>query len=550
MRRSLLLTLTAAVAACALLPAAATARPLYTNLYSDAKIASFAIDGGGGATPLAGSPLAVGGYVQAISISPDGRFLVAQFPFPTDDFLKVYAIDGSGGLAQVGGPVPTSSSSPIVFAPDGKHLYAPAGAGGIESFSFNEGGISSIGTVDTTMLGDLAITPDNRFLFAPDYNSPSIDRFAIQADGSLVDLGPAPLLEAGGDTVRITPDGRFLIVLGGTGLNDHTTSYAIGPDGSLAQVGSPITNTGAITERSPITPDGRFTFIANGNEDSISTVAIGADGSLSSPVPDVPSIVGSPGEGAVTADGRFYLVQNRNGDFIQPFAIGANGTLTAIGAPVATGGTSDGSTPMMQPAPAPTAALKVTARGPGEQSRFDAGASTTPTVGAAIVRYDWDFGDGTQLSSTTPTVLHRYKQAGVFDAKVTAVDGEGCPSRRVFDGMVTLCSGPLSTAGTASVDTPPAITKLKLSKRRFSPGRKIKIKFRLSEKSRVTFTVKKGRKTVGTFRANGRRGNNSVKFNGRIKRKSLKSGRYKLVVQARDRKGGKSTPKTARFSVN
>ncbi|MBI5311324.1 MAG: beta-propeller fold lactonase family protein [Actinobacteria bacterium] len=548
MRRLTILTLTATIAACALMPAAANARPLFTNLYSSKKIASFAIDASGGATPLPGSPLTVGGFVQSISITPDGRYLVTQNPFATDGFMGVYSIDSSGALTQVGGNVATNTSAPNLFAPDGLHMYAPSKAGGVEAFAFNEGTLTSLGTVGATPLGEMAITPDKRFLFAPDYNNPSIDRFAIQADGTLADIGPAPLPEAGGQAVRITPDGRFLIVITGPGGTDHTTSFAIGPDGSLTQIGSPLANTGAITDRSPISPDGRFLFVTNGNEDSVSTVAIASDGSLSRPLPDVPSIVSGPGESAVSTDGRFLFVQNQAGTFFQTFAIGANGELTTIGAPFATGGNSDGSTPMALPAQAPTSTqLKITRRGPGENSAFDATGSTGG--GNAIVDYTWDFGDGTTAVTTTPTTRHKYKKAGIYPVSVAVKDSDGCSASRIFDGVVTLCNGAASARATASLDTPPSITKLSLSKKRFMPGATTKIKFRLSEKSRVTFTVKKGRKTVGRFRANGRRGRNSVKFKGRIKRRALANGRYKLVVQARDRKGGKSTSKTKRFTI-
>lgn len=60
------------------------------------------------------------------------------------------------------------------------------------------------------------------------------------------------------------------------------------------------------------------------------------------------------------------------------------------------------------------------------------------------------------------------------------------------------------------------------TKRRLATGKRVKIEFRLSEKSRVTLTFKKGRKRVGSLRVNGRAVGNAVKFRGYLKRKRFR----------------------------
>lgn len=535
--------------AAGVMPAATNARPLYTNLYSGEAISSLSVSSQGMLTLLPGFPLAVGGYVQALTVSPDGRHLVAQFPFSTDHFLQAYSLDGAGGMTQIGGNTAVASSSPIIFSPGGTHLYMASDTGGVIALAFTAGAFTPLGTSGSLDASDIAITPDGRFLFAADYNNAQIARYAIQGDGSLSELSAAPALEDAGRSLKITPDGRFLVLVTAGLPSGHVSTYTIGADGSLTTTGSSVANSGASISRVAMGPVGRHLFVANHNEDSVSVVELAADGTLTRSTADVPSGVDSPAEAAVSNDGRFLFVGRSPGDYIQPFAIAADGSLSAIGAPIATGGISDGSTPQMHPAQPPTAKLAVTASmGPGELSTFSA-VGSADSDGGSVSGYAWNFGDGATSTTQSANTDHRYANSGVYDVSVSAIDDEGCSASRIFDGQVTLCNGGPTARATASLDTPPSITSLKLTKRRFAPGKRVKIKFRLSEKSRVTLTFKKGRKRVGTLRLNGRSGANAVRFRGYLRRRALAPGRYTVNVVARDKKGGVSTVKRKRFRV-
>ena len=84
--------------------------------------------------------------------------------------------------------------------------------------------------------------------------------------------------------------------------------------------------------------------------------------------------------------------------------------------------------------------------------------------------------------------------------------------------------------------TPPAITQLgvKRAKRGF------KISYSLSETARVAFTVQKKTRTgkfkrvKGGFFKTGKPGGNSFRFSGRLNRKALRPGTYRLVALAVD----------------
>jgi PKD repeat protein len=53
-------------------------------------------------------------------------------------------------------------------------------------------------------------------------------------------------------------------------------------------------------------------------------------------------------------------------------------------------------------------------------------ASAESSVGAAITKYRWDFDDGSSYVTTTgPTVTHKFSRSGTFDVRIEATDSVG-----------------------------------------------------------------------------------------------------------------------------
>ncbi len=90
----------------------------------------------------------------------------------------------------------------------------------------------------------------------------------------------------------------------------------------------------------------------------------------------------------------------------------------------------------------PRAAFEVTPARPqpGEPVRFDASPSTDPD--GRIVRYRWDFGDGTQESVTEPLIEHVYAQEGVYTVTLTVTDDGGAVGRTSKTVIVGDVQGP------------------------------------------------------------------------------------------------------------
>jgi gliding motility-associated-like protein len=51
---------------------------------------------------------------------------------------------------------------------------------------------------------------------------------------------------------------------------------------------------------------------------------------------------------------------------------------------------------------------------------------STDVSGMAINTHYWDFGDGTNVTVTTPTVTHTYNTGGIFNVKLVVTDNAGC----------------------------------------------------------------------------------------------------------------------------
>ena len=75
----------------------------------------------------------------------------------------------------------------------------------------------------------------------------------------------------------------------------------------------------------------------------------------------------------------------------------------------------------------------------GSPTQFDARGATDSD--GSIVRYDWDFGDGTLLPNGGPTPQHVYTRPGTYVARLVVTDNEGASTGTVFTGGTVLGAG-------------------------------------------------------------------------------------------------------------
>jgi PKD repeat protein len=549
-------------------------------------IAGYSLGADGTPAPLTGSPFAVGpssgnpSGVVGLAFTPDGTRAITSYLFHGGFVSALAAEDGS--LTPRPGAVFTASVTGLAVSPDGRFAYGttrefggvPASA--ILGFKVLPSGV--LEDISGSPFGsgeyeELAITPDQRFLFASEGSD--IDRFTIAPDGELVDEVDNV---AEGDFLQVSPDGHLLLA----GESSALRSYTIGIDGSLTQAGEPLIAPGASFGFFSVAADGRHVYVPDRNGSAIVTVAIGADGSLgvagSTPI-KVPVAVFAPPDGA-----HLYIASSEE-ESLRVAAIGAGGMLTLLPGK-APWDSNEPERIVPLPSPAPTAAFAVRAATAGSATSFDAGAS-----GAA--RYEWSFGDGTALRDGGPTPEHTYADPGSYTAKLTVYDDLGCSSAEIYTGQTTVCPGgnsqASSTVDVAAAPPPksaqppsaPTITSFTLTRSRFavSAPRRSKHKlgttfvYGLDAAAKVNFTIERpvpGRTvaghcvkpnpknqrhrrcarnlTDGSLPSIGTAGENRFAFDGRVSGKLLKPGSYRVTAVATD-SSGTSAPRTQFFRV-
>jgi uncharacterized delta-60 repeat protein len=196
----------------------------------------------------------------------------------------------------------------------------------------------------------------------------------------------------------------------------------------------------------------------------------------------------------------------------------------------------------------PTASF--TAVGAGRAVAFDGSGSADPD--GTIVSHEWDFGDGSTGAGST--ARHRYARAGTYTVTLTVRDDYGLTN----------------AAKRAIAVRRPILSRLRIKPARFPAARRggsiaaarrrgAKVSYIDSQAATTTFTVarvlpgrKRGRRCVkprprnrggkrctrfarlrGSFRHVDKAGKNSFRFTGRLRRRALRPGRYRLTARPR-----------------
>lgn len=566
-RRFCLLAMVSALLGLALFAGTAAAARFYTPDYGSStpeEIGGFDLGADGSIAPIPGSPFPAEeaglGGLWSLAFTPEGDRAISGFFFTGG--VQAYRVPPSG-VFESAGAVTGASSTGVSISPDGRFAFVPTRefgampAEGIRRFSIGaDGSLTLLGpSGGSGEYADVAITPDGRFLFAVAANT--IERFAIGADGSLSPLGTtsAPAARA----LAMAPDGAFVYAKVSGGSSGGFISFAVGADGGLQQAGDPALVSDSFPRLFAMAPDGRHLYLADSNNDAIHAFAIAADG--------VPSVIGAmpimnPESAGVSPDGRFLVYYRGGGseNALGVASIGSDGVPVALGREIPWT-TGEPEPIVFQPHPAPVANFAIKPGAPGEASRFDAAGSLR------AARYDWDFGDGTKLADGGPTPIHVYAKADVYPVSLTVIDGSGCSIRQIYSGQSTVCPGGTSPVTTGTVDTLPALGRVKATPKKFKPKPKGKAKgkfgttfrYTASEAASVRFQIerklkkKKGRparfKRVGVLTKKAKAGPNKLKWNGRLKGKPLSAGSYRATVTATDKAGGRSAAKTVGFRV-
>jgi DNA-binding beta-propeller fold protein YncE len=326
-------------------------------------------------TMTAGSPIAVGKSPSAIAITPDG----------TKAYVSNYHGNGPGTVTAITLSNDNTSTisvgrgpSAIAITPDGTMAYVANQFDGtltpITIATDTAGTPIAVGLGGNVARTDaVAVSPDDTTVYAANYGSNSIVPVTVATDTARTAITGVTSPHA----IAITPDGSTAYV-----AEDGTPGHVVPITLSNNSLGTPIA-VGANPYAIAITPDQASAYVADYNNN---------------------------GAGVVT-----------------PIALStktAGSAITVGNGPEAVAITPD---------QAPIASFTVTRGATGTANTFDASASSVAY--GSITNYRWNFGDGTTLSTATPTTTHSYATAGSYTATLTETDSAGTSTSQVFTGQ-------------------------------------------------------------------------------------------------------------------
>ncbi|MGA7436140.1 MAG: beta-propeller fold lactonase family protein [Solirubrobacterales bacterium] len=505
---------------------------------TNAKLQAFSLSADGTPAPLQTYLGESSGYFNAISMTPDGRFLFAMDYNSSE--IRSFSVDADGKLTDAPGSplIPPGNTGPYGSAvtPDGKFLIAGLyNTRSVQAFAIGADGSLSAAAGGPVELGPsaypygVAVSTDSRTLYVPDYANDNMHFFRIATDGKLTEPAGSPVATGNQSYhAAVSPDGKYLFAPNGG--SDDVSVYSLDGEGIPTELAaSPFPVMTDTYGGFSVSPDGR-TLYSSGSNDGIESATIGPDGALAAG----PSIMVGAYNAPLAlnpAGTRLYngVDENSVDNRLVTYSVGAGGALTPFGTPLTLDEfiSPDSDSLVVSPAQPPVAAL-TTQSGSKAQVSFDASGSTDPD--GPIASYAWDFGDGQTAETTTPTTTHSYATDGDYTATVTLTDVDNCSTEMIFTGRTAYCNGSDVAKAAATTVADSRVTGAKVTAKKIQKQKGLLIK------------VKAGAAEAVSLRASG-----GVKFKGVKKKVALKTlkarsgaGKYRMLkLRPKSKKKGR-----------
>ena len=253
-------------------------------------VAVFSIAGDGSLQPIAGSPFPSGGRrPEGVVLTPDGRTLFIGHAATHD--IVPFAVDASGVPAQ-GEPFDVESAPDgLSVTPDGKLLLATLPAlGRIEVLRIGaDGHLSRVAgspfRTDSGTADGIALGRGGALVYVADADESDlrVSLYTLGDGGALRPMAGSPFSGPGGSAniLRLFPDGSLLAA---TLQNDNRiATFTIGADGRPSPAsGSPFANgpLGRAPAGMATDPFGRYLYVANTLSGTVSVFRRAADGRI------------------------------------------------------------------------------------------------------------------------------------------------------------------------------------------------------------------------------------------------------------------------------
>ena len=327
---------------------------------------------GGASCSVSASSGTIAGTVSNVAVTCSPMLLknIALFLDSAAGTILTYAYDAaSGQLTPLAGPDLSAGagSNGILVDASATHAYTLTPGNGtgaaprLAAFTIGLGGVLTANGVQTltsdALDATLDVAGDTLYVLQAPVKvgqAATIMTYPIDPSSGAVgaQVGTATVLPSTADLLYRSPVADYLYAIaadaGSTGLGDDSvTAYGIGTNGASTTGQPKPVGTAVATGIGPtamaITPDGKYAYILNNNDRTVSIYTVGTDGSLTalgagSPFA-VPLGTASPAAPQLTAmaidpSGQYlYINDIANGDIYQLKIDSNNGTLTALGTP-------------------------------------------------------------------------------------------------------------------------------------------------------------------------------------------------------------------------
>lgn len=287
-----------------------------------------------------GKTVKVGPAVQVSGVTPN-RFnrTVAYRVIAADRDVAVYKVRVTVESGVVIAPPPPSSSPAARFA-----YGVNAGNNTVSQYTVNADGSLSPMVPAAVSTGSgptsIAVDPSSKYAYVAN-EAGYISQYTIGTDGRLAPMSTptvaavSPNPGQGNVSITVEASGRYAYM---TNFADLSVSqYTINSDGSLSSMTTPTVAAGKYPVAIATDPLGKYAYVAN-NFGTVSQYAINTDGAL---VPmTTPSVEAGYGSWGVTVhpSGRYAYVPNEAAGNISQYTIGGDGGLVAMSVPAVPAG--------------------------------------------------------------------------------------------------------------------------------------------------------------------------------------------------------------------
>jgi 6-phosphogluconolactonase len=277
---------------------------------------------------------------SSMVLSGDGRWLLATNAGSDD--VSLFAVEADGlrlaDRAASGGSGPTS-----VAIHDDLVYVLNNGSARITGFRVADGKLMPLEDSARRLSApeadgaQVSFSRDGRTLVVTERGTNSISSYAVDERGYAD--GPATIASAGATPYGFDFTARGAVVVteafGGEIGKAAASSYSLTAPGRLAPVSGSVGDTRSEVCWAAATHDGRFVYVTNFGDGTISSYSVAADGSLALLEPVAASTrLGEPGirDEALTADGSFLYAIDADAQRVHGWKVGDDGRLEPVGA--------------------------------------------------------------------------------------------------------------------------------------------------------------------------------------------------------------------------